>query len=554
MSLAQIHFPADLKKLETRELPALCEDLRDFLQQNTTEKEAHIQSSLGVTELSVALHYVLDTPSDILIWDVGHQAYIHKILTGRKENFKSNRQLGGISGFAKKTESEYDAFGTGHSSTSISAAVGFAEADKIQNIRRKIVAVIGDGALTGGMAFEALNYLGEKQLDVFIILNDNGFSIDQNVGALSKFKNYERFCESLNIEFCGDYDGHDVENLVEKLRKHSAKSGPKLLRVVTERGRGRVSQISSSQKSDPTFQEVFSKKIVALARENEKLVVITPAMISGGGLTDFQKEFPDRIFDAGIAEQHAVTMAAGMAAAGLRPVVHLYSTFAQRALDQIIHDVALQNLPVVFCLDRAGLAGADGPTHHGAFDPNFLNAIPNLQIAAPMDGNSLEALLEMGLHSKNPFVIRYPKASFSQNFSFSKNEKHRVRILKKGRKKAVLSFGAIGQEVCKALENTDFAHYDFPFLKPLDEKSLREIATDFDEIYTVEENAAAGGFGESVAGFLAALPTDGLNRRLRLQSRTLPDQFVEHGTRAQLLEITGLDAQSLRLAFEVSNL
>ena len=540
MFLEKINIPSDLKQLKINELRELCNELREFLQNNTNTKEGHIRSSLGVTELSVALHFVLDTPQDILIWDVGHQAYIHKILTGRKSSFRTNRLKGGISGFTRSSESEYDPFGAGHSSTSISAAVGFALSDKLRANRREVVAVIGDGAFTGGMSFEALNYLGEQQLDVLVILNDNQSSIDANVGALAQAGSYDQYCRSLQIQYLGHCDGNDIKELVERLEMALEVDGPRLLKVNTQKGRGRKT-LARSESSLPGFQEVFAVSILNIANQQPDLVAVTPAMLSGSGLGAFKDKYPERCFDVGIAEQHAVTMAAALAAAGRRPLVHLYSTFAQRAYDQIIHDVALQSLPVVFCLDRAGLVGQDGGTHHGSFDPGFLNTLPNCSITAPIDGQALDELLRMAFSRNSPWFIRYPKASYQNIPDKPAIEYGRARLIKKGSGKVVLSFGSIGMEVQQAIQNSDVAHYDFCFLKPLDEETLCEIAESFDEVYTVEENSPRGGLGDAVRAKFADS-----SFRVMVKSRALPDAFMEHATRNELLELAGLDVQSLR--------
>lgn len=538
--LTKINTPADLRKLSLPELTHLCAELREFMQQQTTTKEGHINSSLGVTELTVALHHLFNTPQDVLIWDVGHQAYIHKILTGRKGKFKNNRQKDGLAGFTSSHESEYDPFGAGHSSTSISAAVGFAMANRLRKSHQKAVAVIGDGALTGGMSFEALNYLGQQQLDVLVVLNDNQSSIDKNIGALAEYGDYENYCKALNIKYLGECDGNDLETLLPALREARDQSGARLLRVNTLKGKGRKPDLVVAKPS-LGFQEVFTESLIALARADERIVALSPAMLSGSGLSAFQKEFPDRCFDVGIAEQHAVTMAAGLATAGFRPVVHLYSTFAQRAYDQIIHDVALQNLPVIFVLDRAGLVGQDGATHHGAFDPGFLSTIPNLTIGAPLDGASLRGLLQEALAQGGPWAIRYPKDSFKEIHTSPELPCGKSLLLKAGSEKAVLSFGAIGAEVAKAVAGTSFAHYDFPYLKPLDEEELEKIGQTFTEIITVEENSARGGLGDSVRAFFAIK-----NLSIRVRSIALPDRFVPHATRQEQLQMCGLDAESIR--------
>ncbi len=542
--LENINSPKDLKKLGVSELDQLAQELRFFVQEITKTKAGHIKSSLGVVELSIALHFVFDTPDDILVWDVGHQAYIHKILTERKNLFHSNRKFGGLSGFTNRKESVYDPFGAGHSSTSISAVSGFAEGAKLKGINRNHIAVIGDGALTGGESFEALNYIGERNLNCLIIINDNDSSIDPNVGALSQNQKYADFFTSLNLDFIGDVDGHDTAKLISTLGSLKNEKGAKVIRVITEKGRGWIDQIqtSSNPKQEFSFQEIFASKMEELALKNEKLVAISPAMLAGAGLSDFKEKFPNRTFDVGIAEQHAVTMSAALAADGFIPVCHLYSTFAQRAFDQIIHDVALQGLAVVFCLDRASLVGEDGATHHGNFDPGFLNTIPNIIITAPMDGKSLSCLLEESLKSDKAFVIRYPKGG-----NFSKDQKEiglgfgKLRKLKKGKTKAFISYGAIGLEVQKALKDLKYSHYDLVYLKPIDEDAIATIFSEYDEVISIEENSPAGGLGEKLASLKAKW-----NSPIRLKCHSLPDQFIEHGSNNQLLELVALDEKSIK--------
>ncbi|MEQ9262947.1 MAG: 1-deoxy-D-xylulose-5-phosphate synthase [Owenweeksia sp.] len=541
--LDSVHKPEDIRRLEPFELPGLAEELRSFMLKTTKTKAGHIQSSLGVVELTIALHYSYNTPEDVLIWDVGHQAYVHKLLTGRKEVFASNRKKGGLSGFTKRSESEYDPFGAGHSSTSISAAVGFAEADRLLKRERQYIAVLGDGALTGGESFEALNYLGERQLNVTVVLNDNESSIDSNVGALAHYGNYEALCKAFQIDYYCGIDGHNVESLINTFSEVRGNPRPKMIKVDTQKGKGWSPQSSPVIKNaQNSFQDIFAETLIELARSDERVVAVTPAMLSGSGLDLFQREFPDRTFDVGIAEQHAVTFSAAMSANGLKPFCHLYSTFSQRAYDQIIHDVALQNLPVVFCLDRAGLVGEDGPTHHGSFDPGFLNTIPNLIIAAPMDGISLKGTMHTALASNSPFVIRFPKGgSFEEKLPLPPIPIGQLRKLKAGKEKAVISFGAIGLEVMKALESTSYAHYDLLYLKPIDSQKIKEIFIDFEEVIVVEENSAAGAAGETINGLKNAWAYSS-----RLKCRVLPDSFVEHASRQELLEITGLDHKSLR--------
>ncbi len=526
--------------LSVVELSQLSQELKEFVKTTTKTKAGHINSSLAVAELTVALHYVFNTPQDVLIWDVGHQAYIHKVITGRKAVFHTNRKKGGLSGFTNSSESKYDPFGAGHSSTSISAAVGFAMGAKLSKSQRKHIVVIGDGAFTGGMSFEALNYLGEQKLDVLIVLNDNESSIDKNVGALANYGNYREYCESLGIEYLGKVDGHDVKSLVDQLKDAKEKQLPRLIRVKTKKESATANVGEGKLDSPKSFQEVFAKTMIEIATQNEKVVAITPAMLSGSGLDRFKEKFHNRTFDVGIAEQHAVTMAAGLAADGYIPVVHLYSTFSQRAYDQIIHDVALQGLHVIFCLDRAGLVGEDGATHHGNFDPGFLNTIPNLTIAAPLDGAGLETVLHTAISGSGPWVIRYPKSECQFLRNTLKVKLGKMRELKPGTKKAILSFGAIGVNVKDALSGTPYAHFDVTYLKPIDKEEITAIAAKFDEVITVEENSARGGVGDAVRSVISEL---GLSPKVR--SLAIPDIFIEHGSIDELHQLCGLDAKSI---------
>jgi len=542
--LEKINIPADLKRLSNEELPQLCEELRAFVRNTTKTKEGHINASLGVTELSVALHYVLHTPQDILVWDVGHQAYIHKVLTGRKSTFYTNRQKGGISGFTRRAESDYDAFGAGHSSTSISAVAGFAEADLLKGIVRNRVAVIGDGALTGGMSFEALNYIGEKGLDVLVVLNDNHQSIDENRGALQQLESYQAYFESLGFYYTEEVDGKNVAEAVESLKTVLGKKGPKCIRVHTSKRSDKQEPDKKDQKKEvDTFQKVAGLTLAECASQKKELVLISPAMLSGGGFADFAHQFPDRTYDVGIAEQHAVTMAAGMAAGGAVPVVHLYSTFAQRAYDQIIHDAVLQRLHIVFCLDRAGLVGEDGPTHHGTFDVGFLNTIPDVKILAPMNGLELEAMLTYVVNNHGAWFIRYPKAQTTYAPGGS-DFVLRPNLLKEGREKLVFSFGAIGEEVKRAVEDTPYTHVDLRILKPFPQSFIDKHIDGYDTIITVEENSPRGGVGDSLRFYLSQ---SGFSKKV--VSFSLPDQFIQHASREELLKDCGLDSESLRESF-----
>ncbi len=543
MILNNLHNPEQLRALELSQLATLCNELRSFVLAQPQLKAGHANSSLGVTELTVALHYVFNTPKDVLIWDVGHQSYIHKILTKRKDAFASIRMYQGISGFTKSSESEYDSFGAGHSSTSISALCGFAEADRLNSLYRQRVAVIGDGALTGGMSFEALNYAGDKQLDILVVLNDNETSIDANVGALQSNTSYQAFFEALAFQYFEVVEGNDVGKLVKALETMAHFKGPKVLRIKTKKGdfRGNAS-ISSDYL---TFQKVFGEHSLKLASRHQNLVAISPAMVAGAGWAAFKLEFPNRIYDVGIAEQHAVTMACGMATAGSLPLVHLYSTFSQRAVDQIIHDAALPNLHLIFAFDRAGLVGADGPTHHGTFDVALFSGIPNCKIISPADAYSLRAALDMACAIKGIWIIRYPKRNCQERLSNDAWQNGKLRALNPGNRKAVISFGEIATEVRKAIEDTTFAHFDMPFLQDWDEQEIRQLADRFDELITVEENTAIGGLGDSLRHFLAERSI-----LIKVRSLHLPDCFIEHGSNSELLKVVGLDSKSIRQFME----
>ncbi len=573
--LPDISGPEDLRKLPEGKLPDLAAELRRFIIDVVAVKEGHLGASLGVVELTIALHYVFNTPDDRLIWDVGHQAYGHKILTGRRDAFETIRQKGGLSGFPKREESPYDAFGTGHSSTSVSALLGMALAARLQgNLQRQHIAVIGDASIASGMAFEALNHAGVTDANLLVILNDNAIGIDPSVGALKEYLTRVKkggggpgnLFECLDFDYSGPIDGHDLPGLVRELSRQKTRTGPRLLHLVTTKGKG-LRQAEEDQvtyhapgkfdratgdrvrpeappEQGPKYQDVFGHTLVALARENPAIVGITPAMPTGSSLKYLMEAFPDRAFDVGIAEQHAVTLAAGMAAEGLVPYCAIYSTFLQRAYDQVIHDVALQNLPVVFCLDRAGLVGKDGATHHGVYDIAFLRCIPNLTIAAPMDNVELRNLLYTAQRDPSgPVAIRYPRGH-SQNPDweqpFEPIPRGTGRTLKTGGQIAVLSLGPLGQEMARAIrETTDpdaFAHYDMRFVKPLDTALLDEICETHARLVTVEDGCLAGGFGSAVAEYLADR-----GRCLPLTRLGLQDTFVSHGTPAELYAEAGLD-------------
>ena len=572
--LTHIDSPEDLKKIPLDELPKLAQELREFIIDIVSTKEGHLGASLGVVELTIALHYVFNTPKDKLIWDVGHQAYGHKILTGRKEIFETNRQLGGISGFPKRSESEYDDFGTGHSSTSISAILGMAMASKLKgDLNKQHIAVVGDASIASGMAFEGLNHLGVTNVNVLIVLNDNAIGIDPSVGALKKYLTNvkagtakdENIFEYLNLNYSGPIDGHDVKALVAELGRLKNVEGPKLLHIITTKGKGlkkaeedqvvyhapgKFDKITgerlkkSGKIQPPKYQDVFGHTIVELAQKNEKIVGITPAMPSGSSLKFMMDEMPDRAFDVGIAEQHAVTLAAGMATQGLVPFCNIYSTFLQRAYDQVIHDVALQKLPVIFCLDRAGLVGQDGPTHHGIFDMAFLRCIPNLIVFAPMNEMELRNIMyaaQMGLD--NPITIRYPRGrgvTIDWKNDFETIEMGTARCLKEGSKIAVLTIGHIGNGVAELIEKLGHpekvGHYDMRFVKPLDKNTLRTIFSQHEYIITVENGSKMGGFGSAVLEFANE---EGFSKPVKIFG--VPDKFVEQGTIPETHHLAGID-------------
>jgi 1-deoxy-D-xylulose-5-phosphate synthase len=583
--LQNINNPTDLRKLESSQLPELAKELRDFIIDVVSAKEGHLGASLGVIELTIALHYVFDTPNDLLVWDVGHQAYGHKILTERKENFHTNRQLGGISGFPKRSESVYDTFGVGHSSTSISAALGMAIASQLKGENKHHIAVIGDASIASGMAFEGLNHAGVTDANLLVILNDNAIGIDPSVGALKNYltsvkegKNPKQnnMIKSLNFDYSGPIDGHDFDALISELERLKKVKGPKFLHIITTKGKG-LQQAEEDQvkyhapgkfdkatgeihpKSEenlpPKFQDVFGWTLVELATNNPKIIGITPAMPSGSSLKFMMDAFPDRAFDVGIAEQHAVTLAAGMATQGMVVFCNIYSTFLQRAYDQIIHDVALQNLPVIFCLDRAGLVGEDGATHHGVFDLAYLRCIPNMIIYAPKDEVDLRNILyTASLGLSHPIAIRYPRGrgkfpichtKRSRGASFQKIEIGKAHLLKKGTKIAILSTGFIGNNIALALDEitnaNEMAHYDFGFVKPLDETVLHDIFQSFEKIITIEDGVVKGGFGSGIIEFASVH-----NYTTKIKILGVPDNFMEHGTVAELQKICGIDVKSIQ--------
>lgn len=576
--LPHIDTPADLRKLPESDLPQLAAELRAFIIDILSVKEGHLGASLGVVELTIALHYLYHTPEDRLIWDVGHQAYGHKILTGRRDRFHTNRQWGGISGFPKREESPYDPFGTGHSSTSLSALLGMALAARLQGKARKHVAVIGDASIASGMAFEALNHAGEAGADLLVILNDNAIGIDPSVGALKSFLNRSRkaqvksgnLFEDLHFSYHGPVDGHDLPNLLTTLRQLRDQKGPKLLHVVTTKGKG-LRQAEEDQVTyhapgqfnkytgdrirsrkhpgqGPKFQDVFGQTLVELAGQNPRIVGITPAMPTGSSIKFLMDAFPERAFDVGIAEQHAVTLAAGMAAEGLIPFLAIYSTFLQRGYDQLIHDVALQNLPVVFCVDRAGLVGQDGPTHHGLYDIAFLRCIPNLTLMSPMTNRELRHMLyTVQANPAGPVAIRYPRG-YSQNPEWEVPMEAipmgSARLLKEGNRVAVLSFGPIGESLAEVLPATKapaaFGHIDMRFAKPLDPDMLRHVSQEYPCVVTLEDGCRNGGFGSAVLEALSEMGYSGRVFRLGVA-----DQFPPHGTVDELYQQQGLDQASL---------
>jgi len=617
--LKAIDSPADLKKLSREQLHKVCDELRQYIIDIVSVHGGHFAASLGVVELSVALHYIYNTPYDHLVWDVGHQAYGHKILTGRRDNFYTNRKYHGLSGFPKRSESEYDAFGVGHSSTSISAALGMAMAAKYKGeTDRKSVAVIGDGAMTGGMAFEAMNHAGVADSDVLIILNDNCMSIDPNVGALKEYltditlsptynkvkddvwkamgklpvgKGFTRsmahkvaeslkgmmsssanLFESFKLRYFGPIDGHNITKLVDTLRDLREIPGPKILHIITIKGKGYSLAEKDQTKwhapglfdkitgefvkkqydlpQPPKYQDVFGLSIIELAEANKNIMGVTPAMPSGSSLKFMMEKMPERSFDVGICEQHAVTLSAGLATQGLRVFCNIYSSFMQRAFDQVVHDVAIQKLPVIMCLDRAGLVGEDGPTHHGAYDIAYLRCIPNLVISAPMNESELRNLMYTAQSENNqsPFVIRYPRGEgvlTNWKTPFEEITIGKGRKIKDGEDVAILTLGHPGNFATAAIrelktEGLNPAHYDMRFVKPLDEELLHEIFAKFDKIVTVEDGTVAGGFGSAILEFMAenAYKAD-------VKILGIPDRIVEHGTPKELQRECKYDAKGI---------
>ncbi len=616
--LKEINSPEDLKSLDREQLQQLADELRQYIIDVVSVHGGHFGASLGVVELTVALHYIYNTPFDQLVWDVGHQAYGHKILTGRRDSFPTNRKYKGLSGFPKRSESEFDTFGVGHSSTSISAALGMAMAARYKGENRKTVAVIGDGAMTAGQAFEAMNHAGVADTDMLIILNDNCMSIDPNVGALKEYltdittspaynkvkddvwkalgklpigANFTRemasklehsikgfiskssnLFESLKIRYFGPIDGHNMTKLVDTLKDLKEIPGPKLLHIITVKGKGyalaekeqtiwhapglfdKITGEIYKKKFDlpqpPKYQDVFGHTIIELAEKNNKIFGVTPAMPSGSSLKFMMEKIPDRAFDVGICEQHAVTLSAGMATQGLRVFCNIYSTFMQRAFDQVLHDVAIQKLPVILCLDRAGLVGEDGPTHHGAYDIAYMRCIPNMIVSAPMNESELRNLMYTSqLESTNaPFVIRYPRGEgvmAKWQTPFEEIPIGKGRKIKDGKEVAILSFGHPGNFAATAIrtlraEGIDPAHYDMRFAKPLDEELLHEVFNKYQKIITVEDGTVKGGFGSAILEFMAEN-----NYTAQVKILGIPDEFIEHGTVKELHRECGYDAEGI---------
>ena len=580
--LNTIKFPDDLREIPKDKLPQLAQELREFIINIVAAKEGHLGASLGVVELTIALHYVFNTPKDILVWDVGHQAYGHKILTGRKEIFHTNRQLGGISGFPKRSESEYDTFGVGHSSTAISAVLGMAIASKLKgDIEKQHIAVVGDASIASGMAFEALNHAGVTDTNILVILNDNAIGIDPSVGALKNYftkvkldgaKEADNIFEALNFNYSGPIDGHDLELIISELERLKKVLGPKVLHIITTKGKGlrqaEENQVvyhapgkfdantgdlapKTNKQQPPKFQDVFGKTLVELASENEKIIGITPAMPTGSSLKFMMDVFPERAFDVGIAEQHAVTFSAGMATQGFHVFCNIYSTFLQRAYDQVIHDVCLQKIPVIFCLDRAGIVGEDGPTHHGIFDLAYLNCIPNLIIFAPRNETELRNIMftaQQGLDL--PIFIRYPRGTgkiLNWQQPFKNIEIGKGEIIKEGEEIAVLTIGTIVFNALEAIKELPVSHQkkigliDMRFLKPLDEMLLHQIFKKFKTIFTVEDGTIIGGLGTSIVAFGASN-----TYKNPIEIIGIPDVFQEHGTLSELQEIAGISSEKIK--------
>ena len=612
--LYKVNSPADLKQLSLSELPQYCRELRQYIIEECSKNPGHLASSLGVVELTVALHYVYDVPADKLVWDVGHQAYAHKIITERRDLFPTNRMMGGISGFPRMAESKYDSFGAGHSSTSISAAFGLVKAAELRGEKNHVVAIIGDGAMTGGLAFEGLNNAGDKsdkKSNILVILNDNEMAIDQATGALKSYlmrvstsQHYNRikrrlwrlfahvpsllrFCqkvgnaikqgllqnsnlfESLNFRYFGQVDGHDVNELVRILKALKDINEPKLLHIITTKGKGytpaednqsvwhapgrfnpETGERIPSKDSASRYQDVFGETLLELARSNDKIVGVTPAMPSGCSMNILMREIPERCFDVGIAEGHAVTFSAGLAAGGMHPVCNIYSSFMQRAYDNVIHDVALQNLPVTFCLDRGGLVGEDGATHHGVFDLAYFSCVPNMIVASPMNELELRNMLHSAIDTPTPYAIRYPRGCGMgvewKGKPFETIATGKGRVIKSGDDVAVLTIGPVGNFASEAISRVEaagkatVAHYDMRFAKPLDEELLHDIGKKFQRVITVEDGVLRGGVGEAIVKFFN---DNGYSPKVK--NLGIEDRFIEHGTPAQLYALCGYDADGI---------
>ncbi len=602
--LARINSPKDLRALPEYDLKKVADELRAFLIETVSNVGGHFAAGLGVVELTVALHYVFNTPYDRLVWDVGHQAYPHKVLTGRRDRLDTIRTCKGLAPFPSRAESEYDTFGVGHSSTSISAALGMALAAKHKGEDRHVVALVGDGAMTAGMAFEALNHAGSLDADLLVVLNDNDMSISGNVGALSNYfakvlsgrvyahlreggkkalsimppvrelaRRSEEFMkgmvapgtlfEELGFNYIGPVDGHDVDTLVKTLRNMRALKGPQFLHVVTRKGKGyqpaeqdpikwhgpsafnaATGEIPQKAATSPIYSDVFGQWLCDMADREPRLVAITPAMREGSGMVKFAQRFPQRYFDVGIAEQHAVTLAAGLACAGLKPVVAIYSTFLQRAYDQLVHDVALQNLPVLFAIDRAGLVGPDGPTHAGSFDLTYMRCLPNLVLMAPADENECRQMLYTGMQFDQPAAVRYPRGrgpGVQINKQMQALPIGKAEIRRRGKHIALLAFGAMVEASQPSAEALNLTLVNMRFIKPLDEKLILEMAASHDSLVTIEDNAISGGAGSAVNELLVARDV-----RIPILNLGLPDRFIEHGSREECLKLVGLDAAGIR--------
>jgi len=593
--LSQVNSPDDLRQLGKEQLPQLAQEIRSLIVDSVQQTGGHISSNLGVTELTLALHYVYNTPDDRFVWDVGHQSYVHKIITGRRDQMHTMRQAGGLSGFPKRSESPYDAFGVGHSSTSISAALGMAVASQAVGSSRRAVAIIGDGAITAGQAYEALAHAGDLSANLLVILNDNEMSISKNVGGMSNYlarllsgsfyasaregskKVLEKLppawelarraeehvkgmvipgtlFEELGFNYIGPIDGHDLDTLIPTLSNLRERKGPQFLHIVTKKGKGyepaeqepgKYHGVSpaGTKSSGPSYTQVFGQWLCDMAQQSEDLMGITPAMCDGSGLNEFADTYPDRYFDVGIAEQHAVTLAAGMACEGKKPVVAIYSTFLQRAYDQLIHDVALQNLPVLFAIDRGGLVGADGATHAGTFDLSYLRCIPNMIVMAPTDENECRQMLTTGYRHNGPAAVRYPRGTGTGatiDSELTSLESGKAEFKRKGTKVAILAFGTMLQPALEAADNLDATVVNMRFVKPLDHTVIEEMAKSHELIITIEENTTLGGAGSGVAGHLLSINDD-----TSIKIMGLPDKFLDHGDHKQMLRDCNLDANGI---------